>query len=192
MWWKNLINTSIIPALAALLVVPSTASAGAQAKLEGFQEVPSVSTDAAGRFRAKLIRHEDTIKFKLSYAGIETFVRFAHIHFAERHVNGGIVVWLCDNTGNSPTPVEDCPQEAGTVEGLITPADVSGAADQGVGPGEFHELIEAINAGAAYVNVHSDSFPGGELRGQIRGKFHDRDNDHDDHDDDRHRRHAED
>jgi len=68
--WKNLINTSITLALAALLAVPSTASAGAQAKLEGFQEVPSVSTDAAGRFRAKLIRHEDTIKFKLSYAGI--------------------------------------------------------------------------------------------------------------------------
>ena len=189
MFWKNLVSTNTILALAAIMVMPATVMAGALAKLEGFQEVPSVSTDATGRFRAKLLRDADSINFKLSYSGIETFVRFAHIHFAERHVNGGIAVWLCDNTGNSPTPVDPCPQGAGKVEGVITPDDVSGPAGQGIEPGEFHELIEAINAGATYINVHSEAFPGGEIRGQIRGKLRDRDDD-DNHR--RHRRHADD
>ena len=130
------------------------------------------------------MRHEDAIEFKLLYSGIETFVRFAHIHFAERHVNGGIIVWLCDNTGNSPTPVDPCPQEAGRVEGVITADDVSGAPAQGIEAGEFSEVVEAINGGAAYVNVHSDAVPSGELRGQIRGRLGGRDDDRKDHDDD--------
>lgn len=179
MRWNNLINAGVSLGLAALFVVPSAASAGARAKLDGLQEGPSISTDATGSFRAKFIRRAETIEFKLSYAGIETPVRFAHIHFAERHVNGAIVVWLCDNTGNSPIAVDPCPEGAGTVEGAITPADVSGAPEQGIDAGEFHELIEAINAGATYVNVHSDAFPSGEIRGQIRGKLGNRHYDND-------------
>ena len=182
---NKLINTGMSMMLAALLVVPTAALADARANLKGFKEVPSVSTDAVGKFRVKLMRNEDALEFKLHYSGIETFVRFAHIHFAGRHVNGGIVVWLCDNTDNSPTPVDLCPQEAGKVEGVIMADDVSGAPAQGIDPGEFFELIDAINAGATYVNVHSDAFPGGELRGQIRGKLRDRDDDNDrKHDDD--------
>ena len=185
MRWNNLIYTGISMTLVALLVVPSAAFAGARANLKGFQEVPSISSDASGKFRAKLMRHEDAIEFKLLYSGIETFVRFAHIHFAERHVNGGIIVWLCDNTGNSPTPVDPCPQEAGKVEGVITADDVSGAPAQGIDPGEFFEVVEAINAGAAYINVHTDAVPSGEIRGQVRGRLGGRD-DHDsrDYDDD--------
>jgi hypothetical protein len=41
---------------------------------------------------------------------------------------------------------------------------------QGVEPGQFNELIAAIRAGVAYVNVHSSTFPGGEVRGQLRLK----------------------
>jgi hypothetical protein len=31
------------------------------------------------------------------------------------------------------------------------------------------ELIKAIRAGATYVNVHSTTWPGGEIRSQING-----------------------
>ena len=183
---KILANTTVSMTFAAFLVMPSAVSADARADLEGFQEVPSISTDASGKFRAKLMQQEDAIEFKLLYSGLETFVRFAHIHFAERHVNGGIMVWLCDNTGNSPTPVDPCPQGAGRVEGVIMADDVSGPASQGIDAGEFFEVVEAINAGAAYINVHTDAVPSGEIRGQLRGRLggrgngKDRDRDDDD------------
>ena len=184
MRWSNFAKIGMSTTLAALLVLPTAVFADARANLQGFQEVPSVSTDASGTFRAKLMRHEDAIEFKLSYSGLETFVRFAHIHFAERHVNGGIIVWLCDNTGNSPTPVDLCPQGAGRVEGVITADDVSGAPAQGIEAGEFFEVVEAINAGAAYINVHTDAVPGGEIRGQIRGRLRGRGDDDNRKDDD--------
>jgi len=172
-------------AVVALVALSPLAHAGVKAKLTGFQEVPSVSTDATGRFKAKLDRRDNVLEFRLSYAGIETFVRFAHIHFNQRHDNGGIIVWLCDNTGGSPTAVDPCPQGAGTVEGIITADDVVGPAGQGIAAGEFDEVIEAINARATYVNVHSDTFPGGEIRGQIRGSLGrgDRHRDEEDEDD---------
>ena len=179
MRWNKLANIGSSMILTALLAAPTSALADARANLKGFQEVPSVSTDASGKFRVKLTRNGDAMKFKLHYSGIDTFVRFAHIHFAERHVNGGILVWLCDNTGNSPTPVDLCPQGAGKVEGVIMADGVSGAPAQGIGPGEFSKVVDAINAGAAYINVHSDAFPGGELRGQIRGRLGGRDDDDD-------------
>jgi hypothetical protein len=43
-----------------------------------------------------------------------------------------------------------------------------GIVGQGIAPGEFEELLAAIRAGVAYANVHTSTFPGGELRGQLR------------------------
>lgn len=177
---RTLINAGMSLGFAAMLVAPTTGSADARAKLDGYQEGPSVATDATGSFRAKLNRGAREISYKLSYSGIDTFVRFAHIHFAERHVNGPIVVWLCDNTGNAPIAVQPCPQEGGIVEDVITAASVTGAPEQGIDAAEFDEVVDAINARAAYVNVHSDAFPPGEIRGQIRGKLRDRDRDDED------------
>ena len=55
------------------------------------------------------------------------------------------------------------------MSGTITPAQVLAAANQGLDAEEFDELVRAIRAGAAYVNVHSSLFPPGEIRGQIGG-----------------------
>ena len=44
-----------------------------------------------------------------------------------------------------------------------------GPANQGIAAGEFDELVRAIRAGVTYANVHSEKFPGGEIRGQIEG-----------------------
>jgi len=53
------------------------------------------------------------------------------------------------------------------VTGTIAASDVIGPVPQGVGPGDFDKLVQAIEAGEAYVNVHSSRFPDGEIRGQI-------------------------
>jgi hypothetical protein len=97
----------------------------------------------------------------------------AHVHFAQRGVNGGIMVFLCSNLGNGPAGTQACPP-AGTkdnpavVTGTFDAADIIGGANaQGIAPGEFLKVLRAIRAGSAYANVHSDLFPGGEIRGQL-------------------------
>jgi len=59
------------------------------------------------------------------------------------------------------------------VTGVIDAADVIGPAGQGIAPGEFNELVRAIRSGNTYANVHTNMYPGGEIRGQIRGDDND-------------------
>jgi hypothetical protein len=157
--------------IAILLTVAAVAVAGAdddddgnvRARLKGFEEVPSVSTVASGKFRATINRSEQRVDYKLSYRGLEGPVLFAHIHLGQKGANGGVSVFLCGGGAAPP-----CPQ-SGTVEDSFGPADVIGPADQGIAAGEFDELVRAIRAGVTYANVHSEKFPGGEIRGQISG-----------------------
>lgn len=167
----------IAAALAFIFAPPVSADEKIKIRLTGFQEVPSVSTVASGEFEATISRHGDFIDFELSYSGLQGPVRQAHIHVAQRSVNGAIVLWLCQ-TALNPAPasvaarVQQCPQE-GTVSGRLTAEDVVGpqppgsAAPQQIVDGELDEVIAAIKAGVAYVNVHTTPSPGGEIRGQL-------------------------
>jgi hypothetical protein len=134
----------------------------ARATLTGYEEVPSISTAAKGRFRAEI--DADSIDYRLSYGGIEGgTATAAHIHLGQRHTSGGVSAFLCGG-GDKPA----CPTPGGTVEGTIDAADVIGPAAQGILAGQLNELVRAIRAGAAYVNVHSTTFPAGEIRGQLK------------------------
>ena len=156
-----------------------------RARLTGAEEVPPVSTPAGGEFEARISRDEGMIEYELSYSGLVGTVSQAHIHFAQKGVNGSIVLWLCQTPG-TPAPATvaaltpQCPQ-SGKVSGTLTAANVvpAGTASQMIVAGELAEVIDAIRAGRAYANVHSLPLtPGGEIRGQIRdgrGRGHDND-----------------
>jgi hypothetical protein len=152
-------------------VVTTTALAGGdrevRTRLTGFQEVPAISTDAGGKFRAKLRTSSQEIQYELSYAHLTGAVQQAHIHLGQRAVNGAISVFLCSNLGNGPAGTQACPAAPATITGTIRPADVIGPAGQGIDPMQFDELVRAIRAGVTYANVHSATFPGGEIRGQL-------------------------
>ena len=144
--------------------------------LTGFQEVPAVSTTASGEFHARISNDGSQIDWQLSYSDLEGAVQQAHIHIGNVGVNGGITVFLCTNLGNGPAGTQPCPAPPATISGTIHAADVSpnipataAARTQGLGTGELDELIRAIRAGATYVNVHSTTWPGGEIRSQIDG-----------------------
>ena len=135
-----------------------------RAVLNGFQEVPSVSSTGFGQFEAKLVSDE-LIEYTFTYAGLEGGNSlFAHIHFAQRNVNGGVSVFLCGG-GSKPDP---CPNVEGTVTGTLVPSDVVGPNGQGIEPGSWDELLRALRAGHTYANIHTTRWPGGEIRGQIR------------------------
>jgi CHRD domain len=89
-------------------------------------------------------------------------VLFAHIHFGQKDVNGGVSAFLCGGGDKPPCPM------SGTVRGAIDPADIIGPSGQGIAPGEFDEVVAAMEAAVTYANVHTQMFPGGEIRGQIQ------------------------
>ena len=141
------------------------------AKLTGFDETPSESTPGRGSFRARIV-NGDTIHYKLRYQGFEAAegdTLFAHIHFGQVGVAGGVAAFLCGG-GNKPA----CTPTEGMIEGDIVASDVIGPSGQGIAAGEFDELITAMNKGYTYANVHTTLNPAGLIRGQIRkGHGHD-------------------
>jgi len=143
------------------------------ATMSGYQEVPSVSSTGTADFTADVSKDGSSIAWQLSYSGLEGAVQQSHIHFGQRSVTGGISVFFCTNLGNGPAGTQPCPQE-GTISGTITAADVSpnipataGARTQGINTGEYNELVRAIAAGKTYANVHTTTWPGGEIRAQL-------------------------
>jgi len=148
-----------------------------RARLHGFQEVPPVATVATGELRMRINAGDSSIDYELTYEGLQGNVTQAHIHFGQRHVNGGIVLWFCGTTiltpptpGPSGTPT--CTNGSGVFTGTFTAANVQaiggGNVGQQVAAGEFAKVVAALQAGVAYANVHTVPSLGGEIRGQIR------------------------
>jgi CHRD domain len=152
-------------------------------RLSSFEEVPALATPGLGTFRAEIDRGDGEIRYRLTFSDLESRVLQAHIHFENETNNGPIVAFLCSNLDPAPPGVQDCTSDptatSGRVTGTITAADVSAtpasadAIARGIGVGDFEDFVRAIDAEATYVNVHSQTRPGGEIRAQLEG-------DHDD------------
>ena len=137
--------------------------------LSGAEEVPARDTNARGNALFEISDDGLTISFKLIVANIDNVVA-AHIHIGPAGVNGPVVLFLYGNV----------PAGGGPINGVIS--DGTATAANLVGPlaGQpLSALIAAMEAGNAYVNVHTNDgvaptntgpgdFPGGEIRGQIR------------------------
>ncbi len=179
---RTLTVAAAIGALVATTAAGSAALAGGdgrgdnsafQERLTGFEEDPLVfSTTGNGQIRLRVDEKARTITYRLTYAGTESAVTQAHIHFGGRHQSGGVSVFLCTNLGNGPAGTPACPPAPGTVSGTLTAASVVGPAAQGIAAGEFDELVDAIHAGVTYANVHTEIRTGGEIRGQINDHHH--------------------
>ncbi len=149
--------------LALAVLAPVVASGGDrkfEASLNGYAETPSISTAGSGSFKLRV--HDNSIDFRLSYRNLTDPPAVAHIHFGRPDVAGGVSVFLCGGGGRPACPA------SGTVTGTIVAANVVGPAGQGIAANEFAELVRAIRNGATYVNVHTPTFPNGEIRGNIR------------------------
>ena len=172
--------TILVPVAALVGGAAADDSSNFKASLNGYNEVVgpgSISTVGEGQFEATIDDVAQTITYELRYT-LENPATLSHIHFAQRHVGGGIIAFLCGGP-KPPCPAGTTATEA-VVTGVITPADIVGPTGQGIEPGSFAEAVRAIRVGATYANVHPTRWPAGEIRGQIhRDRDRDRDKDHD-------------
>ena len=169
-------------ALGVAVLPIAVAAQQIHARCDGYQVVSSQSSKGTASFRARVDRINKTIEYELKYSDLEGDIIQSHIHFSRPGSNGGIVLFLCTNAGNTPasaTPAPLCPgTREGTVTGVLHAGDVvyvpfgnqfppPPAGTQGIPPGDFDDVARAIDAGATYVVVHTKAQPTGELRGQI-------------------------
>lgn len=136
-------RTSLPAILAALL----SGSLAAQSltyvvELTGTQEVPPVTTSATGSATVTLDRMTGAVSVSGSYQNLAAAATAAHIHGASRRgLNSGVIVGLMVTGGTTGTF---------SGSGTLTAAQIQDMLD-----------------GVTYLNVHTGSFPGGEIRGQI-------------------------
>jgi hypothetical protein len=108
--------------------------------LDGAQETPPNNSPATGSATIVIDTAANTLSYTVAYTGLTAPETAAHIHgFAPRGTAAGVLFPL--PAGNPKA-------------GVIT----------------YAEAQEAnILAGLTYINIHSSTFPGGEIRGQIDG-----------------------
>jgi hypothetical protein len=184
----------LIFVIAAVASLAATATVFADSlkfktKLAGDNEVPPVGvvvdTRAKGQAEFKLSKDGTELHYKLNVSRIENAF-MAHIHLAPVGSNGPIVVWLFPGTAPVPGLLGAGRQQGKLAEGTITAANLVGP----LAGQPLSALVAAIQAGNAYVNVHTNDgvaptntgpgdYPGGEIRGQLSQHGHD----HDDADD---------
>jgi CHRD domain len=126
------------------------------ANLTGSMQVPPVTTNATGLAELELNDDGDEISYDIQVEDIEGATQ-AHIHQGSEGENGDVVVSLFNSS--EPTDVND-----GTLEdGDFTSEDFVGPL-QGQ---NMSALVELMDNGQSYVNVHTEANPDGEIRGTI-------------------------
>ena len=152
-----------------LLLTVSAVSAAVlnfRAHLSGQYQIPFiVDTKAQGQAVFQVMEDGMDLGYKLNVANIDN-VTMAHIHLmpASGSGNGPIIAWLYP----AAPPALLIP---GTSNGVLASGVIS---DQNVlidynadGVKDLNDLVEAIEAGDTYVNVHTQANPGGEIHGPV-------------------------
>lgn len=129
------------------------------AELSG--EGHGIDTPATGRAEFEVDVDAEEVHYTLEVAEL-CDATMAHIHLGGEGESGPVVVWLYPTDQQEPRTKEG--RFTGTLaEGTFTEDDL-------VGPLEgasFEELAETHADQEAYVNVHTEDHPSGEIRGQI-------------------------
>jgi hypothetical protein len=115
-------------------------------------QTPAVVSDGDGK--AELVLRHDAVRYKVKWDDLTSNVVAGHIHCAPAGVNGAVGVTLVHE---SPLDPDD------RVRGSFTGPD----AGNQCGWATLGDVLAAMLSGNAYVNVHTQNFPAGEIRGQV-------------------------
>ncbi len=160
------IGILVLVVLLATTGIALAAGGNFRTHLSGANEIPTaVLTSAQGQAIFQLSKDGAELSYRLIVSNIENVTQ-AHIHLAPAGVNGPVVVWLYPP--QSPAQLIPGRHDGVLATGVIRDQNL-------VGPltgQSVDDLVAAIQAGNAYVNVHTTPNPTGEVRGQISGHSH--------------------
>lgn len=139
------ITRSLFLLLALAIVTPALAQVHFTAKLNGAQEVPSVTTTATGTGTFVLNAERTELSYTITVCDLSGAIAQAHFHNGPAGVAAGVVRNITFN-GNTATGV----WSASDATQPLTSALVTALLNEGI-----------------YVNVHTAANPGGEIRGQV-------------------------
>jgi hypothetical protein len=146
-----LIAVGLVGLIAALTLAGQASGGGRplSATLSGASENPPTGSSATGQTAVRLNHGQGTVCYDMSVSGLSSNPTMAHIHEAPAGVNGPVVVTLFSGS-SAPT----------STSFTLTNVCVSNVSK---------DLIKDIiqNPSEYYVNVHTSTFPGGEIRGQL-------------------------
>ncbi|MGB8189993.1 MAG: CHRD domain-containing protein, partial [Nitrososphaeraceae archaeon] len=128
------------------------------ASLSGKDEVPPTESNSTGTAKFQVDENSSQVSYWVNVTGIKK-INQAHIHNGTEGQNGDIVVTL---TKNKSAKGNDGPPNIG-FSGNITKDDLQGPLKNK----ELTDLVSLMSDGNAYVNVHTDKYPDGAIRGQI-------------------------
>ncbi len=117
-------------------------------------QVGMVDSAATGLAIFRLQNGETELAYRLTVSRLEGVTQ-AHIHIGMPHENAPVVVFLFG-------PVAPSTGQGSIAEGVLTADDLVGTV-----AGDFAALVLAMREGRAYVNVHTEAHPRGEIRGQV-------------------------
>lgn len=142
----------------ALLIADAPPALGAErqvfkTKLTAAAEVQDPPVASSGRATAKLRTDGFNVIFGLLWANLTSDATAAHIHCGAAGTNGPVGVTLF--SGSMGT--------SNTIKGNFDAPDPENAC----GWATVGDVLAAIEAGNAYVNLHTVNYPAGELRGQL-------------------------
>ena len=154
--------TAVVGTLGGIAPLPNQATAqepGVQefdAILTSAAEVPPVQSSASGFAELEVEEGSDNMEYGIIAINIDKVTK-AHIHQGSSSEAGPVVATLF----NPSTPTG--PMTGELTVGSITSANLEGPL-QGK---QLSDLIALMQNGQAYVNVHTEQNPDGEIRGTI-------------------------
>jgi hypothetical protein len=127
------------------------------ATLSGANEVPAIATSATGT--ATLTLDGSTVNYTINASGLSSVAVFAHLHVAPPEDSGPIVVGFTGfPSSTAPSATSSFTEE--DIQNPTNPVLETPIAT-------MDQLVERIRAGDVYVNIHTDTYRSGEIRGQL-------------------------
>ena len=134
--------------------------------LSGYNEVPAILTTGSGKVTVGVSSDQKSLSVTLSFTKLEGVAKSAGLYLGLPATTGGFIAPICG--GTKPA----CPTTAdGTATTTLTAADVAAILAQGLAAGDLASVIQASANGAVYVNIITDKFANGEIRGQLGRGF---------------------